>query len=233
MVCCDHSSENNSEEAVYNEKNAKLSKRHGSGSSGSHGGHGSSSRKNKHHRHSHKHRTSTDNSHDNHAGVDHELGGAANDHVADADDMSNIYDSPKVPPIPVVMNSAASLSFDGKKSAADAAISSDHYDHMHHTTTDNNCNLNQVANNNGEALQKEEVVYDVPRSNPRKVHVDNQKLQPKEAIYVNNIIQQETNLSQSEHNHHIDNTYDVPRTNATTNPPLNVSNIHMSTYFFL
>ena len=94
-----------------------------------------------------------------------------------------------------------------------------------------------------ETLQKEEVVYDVPRSNPRKV-VQDQKLAPKEAIYVNNpnihvhhshhshqnthqnLNQPETvltnNNSQSSaenNNHEIDNTYDVPR--KTTAAPAN------------
>ena len=95
-----------------------------------------------------------------------------------------------------------------------------------------------------ETLQNEEVVYDVPRSNPRKV-IQDQKLAPKEAIYVNNpniqvhhshhshqnthqnLNQPETvltNNSQSSaenNNHHeIDNTYDVPR--KTTATPANV-----------
>ena len=91
-----------------------------------------------------------------------------------------------------------------------------------------------------ETLQKEEVVYDVPRSNPRKV-VQDQKLAPKEAIYVNNpnihshhshthqnqnqpetVLTNNNNIqSSAENNHHeIDNTYDVPR--KTTATPANV-----------
>lgn len=93
-----------------------------------------------------------------------------------------------------------------------------------------------------ETLQKEEVVYDVPRSNPRKV-VQDQKLAPKEAIYVNNpnihvhhshhshthqnqnqpetVLTNNNIQSSAENNHHeIDNTYDVPR--KTTATPANV-----------
>ena len=220
------SSDNNSEEAIYNEKNSKSSKRsHG------HGSHKKSS--SKHHRHSHKHRSSPPDSGGSSGGsnsgdavhaIDHELlGGAGNNVHEHDDDMSNIYDSPKVPPIPVVMTttsmselvapSAAVVTAAAAPAAAAAANKQPHHD--------NSCNgggggseviaadhLNAATT---ETLQKEEVVYDVPRSNPRKV--DQNK---KEAIYVNNIIhqqQRETN-SQSE-NYEIDNTYDVPRTNTT------------------
>jgi len=223
--------DNITEEAVYNEKNSKMSKRHSHGSSKK-----SSS---KQHRHSsHKHRSQSESNNSNGVDalhVDHDqLGGAGNNAKNDVhdDDMSNIYDSPKVPPIPVVMNSAV----------AELPTNQPHHDN-------NNCNTNghsEVPTENhqtlSETLQKEEVVYDVPRSNPRKV-VQDQKLAPKEAIYVNNpnihvhhshhshthqnqnqpetVLTNNNIQSSAENNHHeIDNTYDVPR--KTTATPANV-----------
>ena len=140
MIIDPHFRHHGDDEEVYNnEKNSKLNRRH----------------KKKHHKHHRHHRSSE---HENDASEEPE---------GVTDDMSNIYDCPKLPPIPVVSATAAT---------ATAEL----------TTTDT------------EALQQqqqfEEVVYDVPRSNPpRKVE--------KEAIYVNN--NQFETSSQD---------YDVPRT---------------------
>lgn len=98
----------------------------------------------------------------------------------EADDMSNIYDSPKVPPIPVITPAS---------------------------------DQHEIDNTLIESLQvqKEEVVYDVPRSNPRKV-----EQKKTEAIYVNNSCFQENSQIEEENNY-----YDVPRSTsiATATPP--------------
>lgn len=100
----------------------------------------------------------------------------------EADDMSNIYDSPKVPPIPVITKPTA--------------------DH-------------EVDNTLIEALQKEEVVYDVPRSNPRKV--DSKKAA--EAIYVNNSFQQQQQDNSQIEQALENNYYDVPRSTSIAATP--------------
>lgn len=118
----------------------------------------------------------------------------------------NIYDCPKVPPVPVVVMST--------------------------NNSDKTTNDYQNGNscNNSEALQTQkhpsnnnsatEVVYDVPRSNPRKVEKkqQNQQQSPKEAIYVNetfsekiqNYPQEPTKINNVLATP--DGTYDVPRT---------------------
>ena len=111
----------------------------------------------------------------------------------DDNDMSNIYDSPKVPPIPVV--SAAS-----KGAVASGAVTTSH-DTDSKIQSSSNSEALQVKLHQQQSPTREEVVYDVPRSNPRKVEQAKQKT---EAIYVNNSFQD----SQSEK----ENNYDVPRT---------------------
>ena len=90
------------------------------------------------------------------------------------------------------------------------------------TAADNNFNeaLQQQQHNNSNPV---EVVYDVPRSNPRKVENSNPK--PKEAIYVNDSfsehLQKNYQIDSSEvvtttthtttNNNTADGTYDVPR----------------------
>ena len=86
-------------EEVYNEKNAKMSRRH------QHSHHGKDKKGSKHnhnHKHSHKHHnvTKTDDS-------DHKMDEGGVHNLTENNEMSNIYDSPKVPPIPVVMNNSA------------------------------------------------------------------------------------------------------------------------------
>ena len=107
--------------------------------------------KKKHHRHHRHHRSEHES----------DVNEPAQIRASEDEGLSNIYDCPKVPAIPVASSEL--------------------------TTIDNEA-LQQLQ-------QSEEVVYDVPRSNPpRKVE--------KEAIYVNNQNQFE-NSSQD---------YDVPRT---------------------
>ena len=91
------------------------------------------------------------------------------------------------------------------------------------TAADNNFNealQQQQQHNNSNPV---EVVYDVPRSNPRKVENSNPK--PKEAIYVNDSfsehLQKNYQIDSSEvattttptttNNNTADGTYDVPR----------------------
>ena len=87
------------------------------------------------------------------------------------------------------------------------------------TAADNNFNealQQQLQQNN---LNSVEVVYDVPRSNPRKVENSNPK--PKEAIYVNDSfsehLQKNYHADSSEAtttvitNNNADGTYDIPR----------------------
>ena len=120
--------------------------------------------KKKHHKHHRHHRNGGSEESDAGGG-----GGSSEQQVEGVglttDDMTNIYDCPKVPPIPVDISNAATTAVD-----------------------------------NYEALQtpSEEVVYDVPRSNPpRKVE--------KEAIYVNNIGFEQNSQE-----------YDVPRSVTAT-----------------
>ena len=88
------------------------------------------------------------------------------------------------------------------------------------TAADNNFNeaLQQQQQNNSNPV---EVVYDVPRSNPRKVENSNPK--PKEAIYVNDSFSEHlqknyqtdsseaTTTTTAITNNNTDGTYDVPR----------------------
>ena len=113
-----------------------------------------------------------------------------NDNAMGGDsDVLNIYDCPKVPPIPVVVL----LNPNDNK-----------------TTTKNNDYASATVAN--EAPQHNsppvEVVYDVPRSNPRKVV----EIKSKEAIYVNESFSENIQNYQQESIPATDSTYDVPRT---------------------
>ena len=136
------------EEVYNNEKNSKMNRRH----------------KKKHHKHHRHHRSGSEHESD--------VNEPAQVRGAEDDGLSNIYDCPKVPAIPVV-------------SSTNPNVASE---------------LTTIDNEAPQRLQTqiEEVVYDVPRSNPpRKVE--------KEAIYVNN--NQFEKCSQD---------YDVPRTVTST-----------------
>lgn len=95
----------------------------------------------------------------------------------------NIYDRPNVPPIPVVISNPQ---------------------------PDNSSSKNYEAPQNRIISTTEEAVYDVPRSNPRKV-----EREQKEAIYVNN------SFAASEEDHLTTTiTYDVPRSVSNRWPTL-------------
>ena len=192
-----NAAEDQDQEAIYNEKNTKMnnkqrhsSHQHHKDKSRSSTGHRHSSHK--HHKHNHQRNAAAAAAVATNSAADDkmDLGGAPMTSSSASDnDMSNIYDSPKVPPIPVVQMNC------------ELASSHDH-------------------DNNDETLQKQipeaavEVVYDVPRSNPRKVELIH-KQQSKEAIYVNNNSNcyQETPCTGSgEEDHQDQTTYDVPRT---------------------
>ena len=217
-------------------KSSKSSRHTGSGSKDRK----SSSRHHKHHKHSssssNRHHKSSSSSASTASSADSVNsvnsvnnsggGGGADEQLLggvlhDADDMSNIYDCPNVPPIPVlVVDNDSSMRKSKKcksksKTATSTVESSD--SQQIEAAIDEALNFSKIEAellvDHGQVGEDDEepVVYDVPRSNPRRVE------DAEEAIYVNDSFESKTTTRVQEDNYHSREeevpNYDVPRKN--------------------